>query len=111
MDTFVDSSWYFFRFCDPQNTSCRSIRRRSRTGAGRLLQRRRRARHPAPDLLALLLPRSSATRLTHLDEPFTRLLTQGMVLKDGQVMSKSKGNVVDPDDMIRSTAPTRCGST
>ena len=34
------------------------------------------------------------------DEPFTRLLTQGMVLKDGHVMSKSKGNVVDPDDMI-----------
>jgi leucyl-tRNA synthetase len=34
------------------------------------------------------------------DEPFARLLTQGMVLKDGAVMSKSKGNVVDPDDMI-----------
>ncbi len=34
------------------------------------------------------------------DEPFTRLLTQGMVLKDGKAMSKSKGNVVDPDDMI-----------
>ena len=38
--------------------------------------------------------------MTAIDEPFTRLLTQGMVLKDGQVMSKSKGNVVDPDDMI-----------
>ena len=38
--------------------------------------------------------------MTNLDEPFARLLTQGMVLKDGQVMSKSKGNVVDPDDMI-----------
>ena len=38
--------------------------------------------------------------LTSLDEPFARLLTQGMVLKNGQVMSKSKGNVVDPDDMI-----------
>ena len=35
------------------------------------------------------------------DEPFARLLTQGMVLKDGSVMSKSKGNVVDPDDMIQ----------
>jgi len=34
------------------------------------------------------------------DEPFTHLLTQGMVLKDGSVMSKSKGNVVDPDDML-----------
>ena len=38
--------------------------------------------------------------MVDLDEPFTRLLTQGMVLKDGAVMSKSKGNVVDPDDMI-----------
>ena len=36
------------------------------------------------------------------DEPFTRLLTQGMVLRDGAVMSKSKGNVVDPDQMIAS---------
>ena len=35
------------------------------------------------------------------DEPFTQLLTQGMVLKDGAVMSKSKGNVVDPDDMLQ----------
>ncbi len=39
--------------------------------------------------------------MTTIDEPFTRLLTQGMVLKAGQVMSKSKGNVVDPDDMIQ----------
>src|SRR5262249_6481761 len=36
-----------------------------------------------------------------IDEPFSRLLTQGMVLKNGAVMSKSKGNVVDPDDMIK----------
>jgi leucyl-tRNA synthetase len=36
----------------------------------------------------------------NFDEPFKRLLTQGMVLKDGHVMSKSKGNVVDPDDML-----------
>jgi leucyl-tRNA synthetase len=38
--------------------------------------------------------------MTQLGEPFTTLLTQGMVLKDGHVMSKSKGNVVDPDEMI-----------
>src|SRR6185295_14112358 len=38
--------------------------------------------------------------LLNFDEPFKRLLTQGMVLKDGAVMSKSKGNVVDPDDML-----------
>jgi leucyl-tRNA synthetase len=39
--------------------------------------------------------------LLDFDEPFKRLLTQGMVLKDGAVMSKSKGNVVDPDDMLQ----------
>jgi leucyl-tRNA synthetase len=39
--------------------------------------------------------------LVTIDEPFTRLLTQGMVLRHGAVMSKSKGNVVDPDDMIQ----------
>jgi leucyl-tRNA synthetase len=39
--------------------------------------------------------------LVTFDEPFTRLLTQGMVLKNGAVMSKSKGNVVDPDDMLQ----------
>jgi leucyl-tRNA synthetase len=38
--------------------------------------------------------------LINFDEPFTRLLTQGMVLNDGAVMSKSKGNVVDPDEML-----------
>jgi len=36
-----------------------------------------------------------------VDEPFTNLLTQGMVIKDGAKMSKSKGNVVDPDDMVK----------
>src|SRR5438445_8877572 len=39
--------------------------------------------------------------MVNLDEPFKRLLTQGMVLKGGAVMSKSKGNVVDPDDMLQ----------
>src|SRR4030042_5079148 len=39
--------------------------------------------------------------LVKYKEPFTRLLTQGMVIKDGAKMSKSKGNVIDPDDMIK----------
>ena len=62
MDTFVDSSWYFFRFCDPQNADLPfDPERVGVLGAGRFLQRRRRARDPAPDLLALLharVPRS-----------------------------------------------------
>src|SRR5207248_84643 len=39
--------------------------------------------------------------MVKVDEPFTALLSQGMVIKDGAKMSKSKGNVVDPDDIIR----------
>jgi leucyl-tRNA synthetase len=101
MDTFVDSSWYFFRFCDPAN--------------GELPFAPEKVAYWGPvdfysggvehAILHLIYSRFFCRvfrdiGLTHLDEPFARLLTQGMVLKDGQVMSKSKGNVVDPDDMI-----------
>jgi leucyl-tRNA synthetase len=102
MDTFVDSSWYFFRFCDPHN--------------GRLPFDPETVAYWGPvdfysggvehAILHLIYSRFFCRvfrdiGLTELDEPFARLLTQGMVLKDGQVMSKSKGNVVDPDDMIQ----------
>jgi leucyl-tRNA synthetase len=101
MDTFVDSSWYFYRFCDSQND--------------------RQAFDPAKvkywlpvdfysggvehAILHLIYSRFFARVFRDLgmvdhDEPFTRLLTQGMVLKEGAVMSKSKGNVVDPDEMV-----------
>jgi leucyl-tRNA synthetase len=101
MDTFVDSSWYFFRFCDPKDTG--------------LPFDPERVGYWGPvdfyvggiehAILHLIYSRFF-TRvfrdlgMTHLGEPFTTLLTQGMVLKDGQVMSKSKGNVVDPDEMV-----------
>jgi leucyl-tRNA synthetase len=102
MDTFVDSSWYFFRFCDPKN--------------GELPFDPEKVGYWGPvdfysggvehAILHLIYSRFF-TRvfrdlgMTHLGEPFARLLTQGMVLKNGAVMSKSKGNVVDPDDMIQ----------
>jgi leucyl-tRNA synthetase len=101
MDTFVDSSWYFFRFCDPKND--------------RLPFDPEKVGYWGPvdfyvggiehAILHLIYSRFF-TRvfrdlgMTHLSEPFAALLTQGMVLKDGAVMSKSKGNVVDPDAMI-----------
>jgi leucyl-tRNA synthetase len=102
MDTFVDSSWYFLRFCDPHNAS---LPFEPGTAAYWM---------PVDfysggvehAILHLLYSRFFTRvlrdeRLVNFDEPFTRLLTQGMVLKNGAVMSKSKGNVVDPDDMLQ----------
>ena len=94
-------SWYFFRFCDPRNAELPFDPEKvgywgpvDFYGGG--------VEHA---ILHLIYSRFF-TRvfrelgMTHLSEPFARLLTQGMVLKNGQVMSKSKGNVVDPDEMI-----------
>ena len=102
MDTFVDSSWYFFRFCDPQNAQL-PFDPPTVAYWGPVDFYSGGVEHA---ILHLIYSRFFCrvfrdVGLTHLDEPFTRLLTQGMVLKQGQVMSKSKGNVVDPDDMIQ----------
>src|SRR6266542_4495021 len=102
MDTFVDSSWYFFRFCDPQNTELPFDPDRVRYW-GPVDFYSGGVEHA---ILHLIYSRFFCRvfrdlGMTTLSEPFTRLLTQGMVLKSGQVMSKSKGNVVDPDDMIQ----------
>jgi leucyl-tRNA synthetase len=101
MDTFVDSSWYFLRFADAHNADLPFAPDHARywmpvdfySGG---------VEHA---ILHLLYSRFFTrvlrdVGLVRLDEPFKRLLTQGMVLKDGAVMSKSKGNVVDPDDML-----------
>ena len=102
MDTFVDSSWYFFRFCDPRNTDL-PFDPDKVAYWGPVDFYSGGVEHA---ILHLIYSRFFCRvfrdlGMTTLDEPFTRLLTQGMVLKDGQVMSKSKGNVVDPDDMIQ----------
>ncbi len=100
-DTFVESSWYFARFCCP--------------GANAKVDERANYWLPVDHyiggiehaVLHLLYARlyhklmRDAGMLTS-DEPFTNLLTQGMVLKDGSKMSKSVGNVVDPQEMIDS---------
>jgi leucyl-tRNA synthetase len=102
MDTFVDSSWYFFRFCDPKNTNLPFDP--EKVGYWGPVDFYSGGIEHA--ILHLIYSRffgrvSRDIGLTSLDEPFTRLLTQGMVHKGGEVMSKSKGNVVDPDDMIQ----------
>ena len=101
MDTFVDSSWYFYRFCDPANTTL-PFSPESVKYWGPVDFYSGGVEHA---ILHLIYSRffSRVFRdigLVSIDEPFERLLTQGMVLRDGAVMSKSKGNVVDPDDMI-----------
>ena len=101
MDTFVDSSWYFLRFCDPGNRDLPFD-----PEAGRYWMPVDFYSGGVEHAILHLLYSRFFTRvlrdigLLTFDEPFTRLLTQGMVLKDGAVMSKSKGNVVDPDDML-----------
>jgi leucyl-tRNA synthetase len=102
MDTFVDSSWYFFRFCDPQNDTLPFDP--DKVGYWGPVDFYSGGVEHA--ILHLIYSRFFCRvfrdlGMTHLNEPFARLLTQGMVLKSGQVMSKSKGNVVDPDDMIQ----------
>jgi leucyl-tRNA synthetase len=102
MDTFVDSSWYFFRFCDPHDDDL-PFDPEKLAYWGPVDFYSGGVEHA---ILHLIYSRFFCRvfrdlGMTALDEPFTRLLTQGMVLKSGQVMSKSKGNVVDPDEMIQ----------
>ncbi len=102
MDTFVDSSWYFLRFCDPHNRELPFDRR----DAAYWMPVDFYSGGVEHAILHLLYSRFFTrvlrdVGLVTFDEPFKRLLTQGMVLKNGAVMSKSKGNVVDPDDMLQ----------
>ncbi|HVB39035.1 MAG TPA: leucine--tRNA ligase, partial [Vicinamibacterales bacterium] len=102
MDTFVDSSWYFLRFCDPRNTELPF----GPAQAAYWMPVDFYSGGVEHAILHLLYSRFFTrvlrdVGLVQFDEPFTRLLTQGMVLEDGNVMSKSKGNVVDPDDMLQ----------
>jgi leucyl-tRNA synthetase len=102
MDTFVESSWYFERFaCADHHTEPLD---RDRVNYWLPVDQYIGGIEHA--VLHLLYSRFFTKVLrdygyVQMDEPFTNLLTQGMVIKDGSKMSKSKGNVVDPDDMIQ----------
>ncbi|MDR2639546.1 MAG: leucine--tRNA ligase [Helicobacteraceae bacterium] len=103
MDTFVQSSWYFLRYTTaPELWEKLPFDRQS---ADRYMPVDLYIGGIEHAILHLLYARFFTKALRDaghiaIDEPFSALLTQGMVLKDGAKMSKSKGNTVDPDDMI-----------
>ncbi|MCF8055121.1 MAG: leucine--tRNA ligase [Desulfocapsa sp.] len=101
MDTFVESSWYFARYASPRFTDGPL----NKEEASYWLPVDQYIGGVEHAILHLLYSRFFTKVLRDLDylsidEPFTNLLTQGMVIKDGAKMSKSKGNVVDPNDLI-----------
>jgi leucyl-tRNA synthetase len=101
MDTFLDSSWYFLRYTDAKN----SERIWDQKKADYWMPVDQYIGGVEHAILHLLYARFFTKFLydqgySSADEPFSNLLTQGMVLKDGTKMSKSKGNVVSPEEII-----------
>ena len=101
MDTFVDSSWYFYRYSDAKNSSAPF----SSKIANYWFPIDQYIGGVEHAILHLIYSRFWTKVMRDLglianDEPVRRLFTQGMVIKDGAKMSKSKGNVVSPDEMI-----------
>jgi leucyl-tRNA synthetase len=101
MDTFMESSWYFARFACPREER-RPLSQEKTAYWLPVDQYIGGVEHAILHLLYSRFFTKVLRDLGHLqvDEPFTNLLTQGMVIKDGAKMSKSKGNVVDPNDLI-----------
>ena len=101
MDTFVCSSWYYLRFSDAKNSEMPF----AKTLVDKWLPVDQYVGGIEHAILHLLYSRFFTKAMKDLgllsfDEPFKNLLTQGMVLKDGSKMSKSKGNTVDPDEIF-----------
>jgi leucyl-tRNA synthetase len=101
MDTFVDSSWYFLRYCDARNDEAAW----DPTVVGSWMPVDQYIGGVEHAILHLMYARffvKALADLGHLDfqEPFAALFTQGMVTKDGAKMSKSKGNTVSPSLIV-----------
>lgn len=101
MDTFMCSSWYYMRYADAKNDK----KAFDKDLVNKWLPVDQYVGGIEHAILHLLYSRffTKALRdcgLLNFDEPFKNLLTQGMVLKDGSKMSKSKGNTVDPDEIF-----------
>lgn len=103
LDTFFESSWYYARFAsDEKSWQSVALDKKSMQYWLNVDQYIGGIEHAILHLLYARFFQKALRDLGYLSgaEPFERLLTQGMVLKDGAKMSKSKGNVIDPDDII-----------
>ncbi|EAJ0335609.1 leucine--tRNA ligase [Campylobacter lari] len=103
LDTFFESSWYFARFASDDKTwQEKAVDKKSVNYWMNVDEYIGGIEHAILHLLYARFFQKALRDLGYLkdDEPFNRLLTQGMVTKDGAKMSKSKGNVVDPDYII-----------
>jgi len=100
MDTFVDSSWYFYRYTDPK-ISTAPVSRAAVKYWFPVDQYIGGIEHAILHLIYMRFFSKVMQDISLVDfpEPVARLFTQGMVIKDGVKMSKSKGNVVDPTEM------------
>lgn len=101
MDTFMDSSWYYLRYTDPRNESAPF----ALDAVAAWLPVNQYIGGVEHAILHLLYSRFLCKALTdlgvlELSEPFAGLFTQGMITRDGAKMSKSKGNVVSPAEII-----------
>ncbi len=101
MDTFICSSWYFLRYCSPHDDQSAFTKEK----ADYWMPVEQYIGGVEHAILHLLYSRFFTKvlkdqGLVNFDEPFTNLLTQGMVLKDGAKMSKSKGNTVSPEETV-----------
>ena len=101
MDTFVDSSWYFYRYTDARNSTAPF----SSEAANHWFEIDQYIGGVEHAILHLIYSRFWTKFMRDIglianSEPAKRLFTQGMVIKNGAKMSKSKGNIVSPDDMI-----------
>ncbi|MBI2035809.1 MAG: leucine--tRNA ligase [Candidatus Liptonbacteria bacterium] len=103
MDTFVDSSWYFFRFLDPKNKkamfdaliAAKWLPVNTYIGG---------VEHATKHLIyaRFITKFLQNIGLSSVSEPFTKLVNQGLILgPDGQKMSKSRGNIVNPDELVK----------
>jgi len=109
MDTFVDSSWYFYRYCDPHNSDA-PFESKVVAEWFPINQYIGGVTHA---ILHLIYSRFWTKVMRDLGlianaEPAKNLFTQGMVLKGGSAMSKSRGNVVDPDEMVEKYGADTC---